>query len=134
MSNKTPLALFALVALLGGTTLLAAQVQRSALHDFEVVTVAEGLVNPWSMAWLPNGDMLITERPGRLRIVRDGVLLPGAVTGVPEVLAQGQGGLFDVLPHPDFANNNLIYLAYSRPKDDGEGASTAVVRGVFQND
>jgi aldose sugar dehydrogenase len=53
---------------------------------------------------------------------------------VPEVLARGQGGLFDVLPHPDFANNNLIYLSYSRPKDDGEGASTGVVRGVFQND
>ena len=134
MPQKTPLALFALAALLGGTTPLAAQVQRSTLHDFEVVTVAEGLVNPWSMAWLPNGDMLITERPGRLRIVRDGVLLPEAVSGVPEVLARGQGGLFDVLPHPDFANNNLIYLSYSRPKDDGEGASTGVVRGVFQND
>ena len=134
MPQKTPLALFALAALLGGTTPLAAQVQRSTLHDFEIVTVAEGLVNPWSMAWLPNRDMLITERPGRLRIVRDGVLLPEAVSGVPEVLARGQGGLFDVLPHPDFANNNLIYLSYSRPKDDGEGASTGVVRGVFQND
>jgi aldose sugar dehydrogenase len=76
MPQKTPLALFALAALLGGTTPLAAQVQRSTLHDFEVVTVAEGLVNPWSMAWLPNGDMLITERPGRLSIVLDGVLLP----------------------------------------------------------
>jgi aldose sugar dehydrogenase len=68
-----------------------------------VVTVVEGLVHPWSMAFLPNGDMLVTERPGRLRIVRDGVLDPTPIGGVPEVRAQGQGGLLDVVLHPDFA-------------------------------
>ena len=107
-------------------------VVRSLEHDYRVVTVADGLVNPWSMAWLPNGDMLITERPGRLRIVRDGELLPDPVAGVPEVLAQGQGGLFDVLPHPDFENNRVLFLSFAKPL--GEGSTTAVVRGTFEND
>ena len=120
------------VGLLGGSPAEGQEVFKSAHHDFRVVTVADGLVNPWSMAWLPGGDMLITERPGRLRIVRHGTLLPDPVAGVPEVFAQGQGGLFDVLPHPDFASNRLLYLSYARPK--GEGSTTAVVRGRFEND
>lgn len=110
-----------------------AQVHRSALHDFRVVTVAEGLVNPWSMAWLPNGDMLIAERPGRLRIVRNGQLLPEPVAGVPAVRDGGQGGLFDVQLHPDFANNRLVYLSYAKEGADGRG-TTAVARGRFEND
>ena len=69
----------------------------SAHHSYRVVTVAEGLEIPWSITFLPDGDMLVTERPGRLRIIRDGVLLPDSVPGVPEVHAEGQGGLFDVL-------------------------------------
>ena len=101
-------------------------------HRYRVVTVVDALEVPWSMTWLPNGDMLVTERPGRLRIVRNGTLLPDAVPGVPEVFAQGQGGLFDVLPHPDFASNRLLYLSYARPK--GEGSVTAVIRGRFEND
>ena len=120
------------VALLAGSPVAGQEVFKSAHYDFRVVTVADGLVNPWSMAWLPQGDMLITERPGRLRIVRDGVLLPDPVRGVPEVFAQGQGGLFDVLPHPDFATNRWLYLSYARPK--GDGSTTAVVRGRFEND
>ncbi len=111
-----------------------APILRSAYHDYRVVTVAEGLEHPWSIAFLPGGDMLITERPGRLRIVREGVLLEEPVAGVPEVLAQGQGGLLDVVPHPDFASNRLLYLSYSKPFADSEGATTAVVRGRFEND
>lgn len=107
---------------------------RSALHDYRVVTVAEGLVNPWSIAFLPGGDMLVTERPGRLRIVRNGQLLPAPVTGVPEVLAEGQGGLLDVVPHPDFASNQMLYLSFSKPVGDGSAATTAVVRGRFVDD
>jgi glucose/arabinose dehydrogenase len=118
--------------MLAGGPVAGQQPTRSAYHDFRVVTVADGLVNPWSMAWLPGGDLLITERPGRLRIVRNGTLLPDPVPGVPEVFAQGQGGLFDVLPHPDFASNRLLYLSYARPK--GEGSTTAVIRGRFEND
>ena len=104
----------------------------SAHHDYQVVTVADGLVQPWSMSWLPNGDMLVTEKPGRLRIVRDGDLLPEAVPGVPEVFYQGQGGLFEVLPHPDFSDNNWVYLTYSR--QEGGTSVTAIARGVFEND
>ncbi len=98
-----------------------------------LTTVVDGLRNPWSAAWLPGGDMLVTERPGRLRIVRDGTLLDDPVPGVPEVAARGQGGLLDVVPHPDFATNRLLYLSYAKPREEG-GASTGVVRGRFEND
>ena len=104
----------------------------SAHHDYRVVTVVEGLEIPWCMTWLPGGDMLITERPGRLRIVRDGRLLPDPVPGVPTVHTEGQGGLFDVLPHPDFASNRLLYLSYADP-NDGD-STTRVVRAKFEND
>ena len=111
------------------------QIQHSVHHDYRVVTVAEGLMNPWSMAFLPNGDMLVTERPGRLRIIRGGKLLPDPVQGVPEVLARGQGGLLDVVLHPNFASNRLVYLSYSKPVgDSAAGATTAVARGRFEND
>ena len=110
------------------------ETRTSEHHDYRVVTVAEGLVNPWSIAFLPGGDMLVTERPGRLRIVRDGRLLRDAVPGVPDVLAQGQGGLLDVAVHPDFATNRLIYLSFSKPVAGSEGATTAVVRGRFEDD
>ncbi|MEQ8329822.1 MAG: PQQ-dependent sugar dehydrogenase [Longimicrobiales bacterium] len=117
---------------------LAAPVQaqetfRSAAHDYRVVTVADGLVHPWSIAFLPGGDMLVTERPGRLRIVRDGRLLPDPVPGIPEVHAQGQGGLLEVMPHPDFASNRMLYLTYSKPLPGG-GSTTALIRGRFEND
>ena len=118
---------------------LAASVQstkethRSLEHDFALEVVAEGLDTPWSMAWLPDGTMLVTERPGRLRIVRDGVLLKEPVTGVPEVHAVNQGGLFEVLPHPDFASNSLLYLSFAAemPRDN---SGTTIVRGRFEND
>lgn len=108
--------------------------RRSALHDYRIVPVVSDLEHPWSIAFLPDGDMLVTERPGRLRIVRDGVLVEEPVAGVPEVFAQGQGGLLDVVLHPDFVSNRLIYLSFSKPLADEEGASTAVVRGNFEND
>lgn len=80
---------------------------------FQKITVVEDLEHPWSLAWLPDGAMLITERPGRLRIVRDGVLEPTPVAGVPEIFASGQGGLMDISVHPRFTENRLIYLTYS---------------------
>jgi len=126
---------------LAGTALLAtaaanvsaqSDIYHAANHDYKVVTVAEDLVQPWSMAWLPGGDMLITEKPGRLRVVRDGRLLPEAVPGVPDVFYEGQGGLFDVLPHPNFSDNRWVYLTYSK---ETEGSSaTAIARGRFEND
>jgi glucose/arabinose dehydrogenase len=123
-----------LLAALATPALGQEAVYRSAYHDYRVVTVADGLVRPWSIAFLPSGDMLVTERPGRLRIVREGMLLPDAVAGIPEVVAEGQGGLLDVMPHPDFASNRLLYLSYSKPKADRERGTTAVIRGRFEND
>ena len=106
---------------------------RGSIHQrYQVVPVVDGLEVPWSMAWLPNGDLLVTERPGRLRIVRGGQLLPEPVAGVPEVLAEGQGGLFDVVLHPDFAANQLVYLSFAQP--NAEGSTTAVIRGRFEDD
>ena len=101
---------------------------ETAEHRFHLVSVVEGLEHPWGLAFLPDGRMLVTERPGRLRIVSDGRLLPDPVAGVPEVWDEGQGGLLDVALHPDFAGNGLIYLSYASPDDDDE-AATAVARG-----
>lgn len=112
----------------------SADVQRSALHDYRVVTVADGLVNPWSIAFLPGGDMLVTERPGRLRIIRNSRLLPDAVPGLPRMRTGGQGGLLDVVPHPDFASNRLIYISYSKPNADSTQGTTAVARARFETD
>ena len=113
--------MLATLSLLVAVTVAFAQapVVRSADHDFRVVTVADGLVNPWSIAFLPDGDILISERPGRLRIVRHGQLLADPVAGVPEVFAQGQGGLLDVVPHPDFVSNQMLYLSFSKPLPEG---------------
>ena len=105
----------------------------TARHNFRVVTVAEDLDHPWSMAWLPGGEMLITERPGRLRIIRGGVLDPDPITGWPAVYRErGQGGFMDVVPHPDFATNRLIYLSYGKPNEDGSMGTTTVVRGRLE--
>ena len=108
---------------------------QSAHHDYRVVPVAEDLVQPWSMAWLPNGDMLITEKPGRLRMVRDGELLPEAIPGTPEVLYKGQGGLFEVVPHPDFNDNQWVYLTFAKPNANeiDDGSTTAIARGRLQD-
>ncbi|WP_353267624.1 PQQ-dependent sugar dehydrogenase [Gemmatimonas sp.] len=118
-----------------GAPALSAQspVYKSSMHDYRVVTVASGFVNPWSIAFLPSGDMLVTERPGRLRIVRGGKLLPNPVAGVPEVVARGQGGLLDVALHPNFAQNGFVYLTYSKPVGGG-AATTALYRAKFSND
>ena len=110
------------------------EIVRTALHNYRVVTVAEGLEVPWSMGFLPGGDILVTERPGRLRIIRDGALLPDPVPGIPEVVARGQGGLLEVLPHPDFESNRLIYLSYSKATGDSPGGTTSVIRGTFTDD
>ena len=98
-------------------------------YRIRVVPVAERLRNPWSLAFLPDGDMLVTEKAGSLRLIRDGALQPDPVQGVPEVDAKGQGGLMDVVLHPQFAENNWVYLTYSKP---GDGvATTALARGRF---
>ena len=114
--------------------LSAQSVYRSAMHDYRVVTVAENLIQPWGIAFLPGGDALITERPGRLRILRQGKLLPNAVEGVPAVFHSRQGGLLEVMPHPNFATNRLVYLSFSKPGATDTQSRTALVRGRFEND
>ena len=86
------------------------------------------------MAWLPTGEMLIVERPGRLRVVRDGVLQPEPVAGWPAVYRdEGQGGFMDILPHPAFSENGWLYLSYGKPNQDGSEGTTAVVRGRWDD-
>lgn len=130
---RRSLPLLAAGLLLAPAAVHAQDVHHTAVHDYRVVTVADGLEHPWAMAFLPGGDMLVTERPGRLRIVRDGRLLPDPVAGVPRVFARGQGGLLDVVPHPDFADNRLLYISYSKPLG-GDESTTAVIRGRFEDD
>lgn len=111
-----------------------APVQRSAYHDYRVVTYVDGLEHPWSIAFLPGGDVLVTEQPGRLRVIREGALVDTPVSGLPDVYYEGQGGLMDVVPHPEFASNRLIYLSYSKAHPDGDGGTTAVVRGRLDSE
>jgi aldose sugar dehydrogenase len=103
-------------------------VTDSERHPFKLEVVAEGLETPWSVAFLPDGRILVSEKPGRLRVVDKGRLLPEAVLGTPRVFSEDQGGLLDVAVHPDYAKNGWIYLSYSDPAEDGS-AMTAIVRG-----
>ena len=103
----------------------------NVVHD--VVTVAEGLEHPWALAFLPSGKMLVTERPGRLRVVStDGKVSP-PVSGLPPVDNRNQGGLLDVVLDPNFRSNQLIYWSYAEPNANGE-TNTAVARGRFIDD
>jgi aldose sugar dehydrogenase len=100
--------------------------------SFRVTTVAKGLEHPWGIAVLPDGRMLVTERPGRVRLVSKDGKISEPLANVPQVLAQGQGGLLDVTLSPNFAGDRLVYLAYSEPGDGGAG--TAVARGRLADD
>lgn len=113
------------------TALLAAlpawaQTQRSEEHAFRVVEVTRGFERPWSLAFLPDGRLLVTEKEGRLRIVdRHFRLDARAIEGLPEVAVHGQGGLLDVALHPRFAENGLVYLSYTARGADGVGTELA---------
>lgn len=97
---------------------------------FDVIPLVTGLERPWAIAFLPNGRMLVTERPGRLRVVGKDGALSAPVTGLPAMDTRGQGGLLDVVLDPDHAKNRLIYWSYSEPRDGGLN-NTAVARGRF---
>lgn len=96
----------------------------------EVLTVAKGLEYPWGFAFLPSGEMLVTERPGRLRLVTSTGQLSAPLKGLPRVDSRAQGGLLDVAIDPDFASNSLVYLSYSEPQSGGR-STTAVARGTL---
>lgn len=103
---------------------------KSEKHAFHMETVAEGLRTPWSIAWLPDGRMLVTEKTGTLRIVEKDKLLPDPVSGIPAVHSGGQGGLLEVAPHPDYAKNGWIYLAFSHPTRNTRGSTVAMTKLV----
>jgi len=109
---------------------LAAEVVRTQAHDVRVVRVVTSLEHPWGMAFLPDGRMLVTERPGRLRLVENGKLLPQPVAGLPAIAEHGQGGLLDVALHPKFAENGWVYLSYAARGEGGVG--TEVARGKLE--
>ena len=107
---------------------------KSLLHDYKVETVIEGgLKTPWSLAFLPDGRQLVTERPGSLRMV-DANLLPEPISGTPKVIELGQGGMLDVAPSPDFAKDGWIYLAFADPLDaEKKSAMLKIVRGRIRD-
>ena len=125
------------------------QIVRSKKQNFRIDVLATGLDTPWGLAFLPDGRLLVTERAGRLRIIENGKLLPEPVKGLPEFWVRQDGGLFDVILHPDYAKNGWIYLAYTEtqpgyvgppppPGAQGRGSGppsmTVVVRGrINQN-
>ncbi|HLP00263.1 MAG TPA: PQQ-dependent sugar dehydrogenase, partial [Fimbriimonas sp.] len=103
----------------------------SKLHNYRLETVvdaSQGLKTPWSLDWLPDGKMLVTNRPGYMSVVVDGKVV-SQVSGMPRSVEQGQGGLMEVAVHPDYAKNGWIYLSLSDPAESGRGAMTKIVRG-----
>ena len=126
--RKTTLAAAAATTLFACAPQLQAQERTidSSAGRIKVEVVAERLDHPWGLAFLPDGRMLVTERPGRMRVVSAEGRLSEPLRGVPRVHAEGQGGLLDVLPHPDFAANRIVYFSFAEPGEGG--ASTAVAR------
>ncbi|WP_114393557.1 PQQ-dependent sugar dehydrogenase [Oleisolibacter albus] len=94
-----------------------------ARHAVKATTLVEGLDHPWGMAFLPDGRILVTERTGKLRVVKDGTLRPEPIQGLPEIVEMGQGGLLDVALHPDYAANRWVYLSWAEKADAGQDAA-----------
>ena len=129
--RKHLIATFALAALLA-PGLATAQTFKSSAGDLKVDTIAKGLVNPWALAFLPDGGMLVTERPGRIRIVAKDGTLSSPLANVPKVFAVSQGGLLDLVLDRNFAQNKNIYFSYAEPFDGG--GRTALARAKLDAD
>lgn len=109
---------------------LSAHAQEDvAAAEYDIITLAEGLDIPWALAFLPNGDMLVTELDGRLRLISNGALVREPIAGIPSVYRASQGGLMDLVLHPNYAENQLVYLslASGNPKAN----ALRVIRGTF---
>jgi aldose sugar dehydrogenase len=106
-------------------------VQSSEEHSYRIESVAEGLDVPWSLSFLPDDRLLVTERAGRLRIIEHGELRPAPIEGVPAVVAKDEAGLMSVVAHPDFVHNQLVYLSFSDP-GEGDTAMTKIIRGRLE--
>jgi glucose/arabinose dehydrogenase len=100
-------------------------------HKIRVTVVTQGLEHPWSLVFLPDGSILVTERPGRIRVIRNGVLDPKPLGGVPQPKTNGNGGLMDIALHPRFAENHLVYFTYDKPVEKDKG-TPAVARGRLE--
>ena len=133
--HATPLIKFTIsiftLLLLSFTALAQKSTVRTDAGDIAVKQMAEGLDHPWGLAFLPDDRLLVTERAGHLRILKDSVLSE-PIPGTPEVFNVGQGGLLDVALHPNFEQNNYIYLTFSLPGPDST-ATTALGRGILNN-
>ena len=132
LSSSFTSLLVVLLLAVAGSRATAQEIIESEEHRFRIDTVASGLEFPWGITFLPNGDVLVTERPGRVRLVRDGALRAAPIDGGPQVRARGQGGLLDIAAHPRFAENRFVYLTYSKPGT--RGGTTALARARFEND
>ncbi len=121
---------FRLLAGLLMLVLLGCSAESGSASNLPARVITDQLEHPWSLAFLPDGRMLLTERPGRLRLIEQDKLLPEAIGGLPAIVAKGQGGLLDVAVHPDFAENHWVYLSYAAPGDGGYG--THVGRGRLE--
>ena len=127
------LAVFIMGALIIGGP-VAADAQTAIIEEdmpdeggFRRVVLVSGLEHPWGMVWLPDGDILITERPGRLRRVHAGQLVAAPIDGLPAVFAEGQGGLLDISLHPRFKENARLFLTYAHGR--GSANRTRVAAG-----
>lgn len=130
MHSRKTITLLTVVCLTFTLPVLASQQLSTQHYPVSIDVVATGLSHPWSIAFMPNGDQLVTERSGRLRLIQQDRLHPEPIGGVPQVAAVGQGGLLDVVLHPDFENNAWVYLAYS--DETPQGLTTRVMRGQLQ--
>ena len=132
---KRALLALAVTSLLALTPPAMAMAERSELGELQLTEVAAGLEHPWALAFLPEGQgYLISERPGRLRLLDAQGRLHPPLGGVPAVFARGQGGLLDIALSPGFATDRLVYLSYAEADDEGQRAGTAVGRGRLKED
>ena len=131
------LILVLVLTLAGGPAVAAERAIVTERHTFRIVKLVQGLEHPWSLAFLPDGRMLVTERAGRLRVISaDHKLDPRPVAGLPEIVAHGQGGLLDVVLHPQYAQNGWVYFSFSAPDKAGrdKGWGTALARAKLVSD
>ena len=128
------LGLMCCIALSGSACSQQPKIPLADKHQaYEYKLVTKGIDIPWGMAWLDDKSILVSDRKGELRIISNGELLSEKVAGLPELRAQGQGGLLDVAVDPNYAQNNLIYFSYSGLEGEGEGAHTSVMRAKLQD-
>ncbi|MCC8358894.1 PQQ-dependent sugar dehydrogenase [Salinimicrobium sediminilitoris] len=131
--QKTGIAIF--IMLLFSLAAVAQNIKgtvKTDAGDVKIIKVAEGLNHPWGMAFLPDGRLIFTERAGTIRILKDSIV-SGPLEGTPEVFSQGQGGMLDIALHPNFEQNQMVYVSFSEPGPNGT-ATTALGRGKLQNE